>query len=115
MVTLSADLEVQLDQQARAGYRPVVAMLVMARRHAATAMEGLVLCDAHDAKSVQSFQNEVRRYDDLVTWARKIIDDGRDADRTLAEEERAEISNLLLTPEGRAEASALGINDEDIE
>ncbi|MET4187611.1 hypothetical protein ABIB86_000440 [Bradyrhizobium sp. JR1.7] len=106
----SAELQVQLDKSA--GLRPMVTILSKAREQAALAMNSLVYADPADVTLIRGYQNEVRRYDDLVAWCQEIINEGIEADRRIDEAERIEFSNLLLSPEVAEEARALGVNEQ---
>lgn len=110
-IALSADLEIQLDKQA--GLRPMVAILKKARDQAALAMNSLVYADPSNTDLIRGYQNEVRRYDDLVAWCQEIVNEGIEADRRLDEADRIEFSNLLLSPEVAAESAALGVHPRD--
>lgn len=110
LIEASADIELQLEKTA--GLRPMVIVLAKARRKAVEANDMLIGVDPEDAKSIRALQNEIRRYEDLVQFTREIVLEGKAADREMAEDERDEIAVLMSTPEGRAEAEALGIEDE---
>jgi hypothetical protein len=111
-VTISAELEVQLDRNAK--MRPMVAVLSLAKEQAAIAMRGLVFEDPTHADKIREFQNEVRRYDDLVVWLHKLIVDGKEADRRIDELDRQEFDDLLNSPEVADERRALGATVQDI-
>lgn len=72
------DLDLQLSKSTQT--RPIATMLAKARDEAALAMVALVIVDPSKVEEVRKLQNEVRRFDDLVRWTRKIIVDGRDAE-----------------------------------
>jgi hypothetical protein len=109
-IALSADLEIQLDR--KAGLAPMVAILKKARDQAALAMNSLVYADPTDVVLIRGYQNEVRRYDDLVAWCQEIVVEGIEADRRIEESDRIEFSNLLLSPDVAAEARALGVHEQ---
>jgi hypothetical protein len=111
-VQISAELEVQLDQNAK--MRPMIAVLDLAREQAVIAMRGLVYVDPNDAAKVREFQFEIRRYDDLVEWLRKLIVDGKEADRRIDELDRIEFDEILNSPEVADERRALGDTIQDI-
>lgn len=111
-VTLSAELEVQLDKNAR--LQPMIAILALAREQAALAMKGLIFVDPSDATQVRGFQHEVRRYDDLVAWVHQLIVEGKEADRRLDQIERDEFDDILNSPEVADERRALGDTIQDI-
>ena len=110
-IALSADIQIQFDRNA--GLRPMVAILVKARELAALAMNSLVYADASNPELIRGYQNEVRRYDDLVAFCQEIFNEGIEADRRLDEADRLELSNLIMTPEVAAEAAALGVHNRD--
>lgn len=110
-IALSADIQIQLDRNA--GLRPMVAILAKAREQAALAMNSLVYADASNPESIRGYQNEVRRYDDLVAWCQEIFNEGIEADRRIDEADRIEFSNLILSPEVAAEAATLGVHTRD--
>lgn len=110
-IALSADIQIQFDRNA--GLRPMVAILIKARELAALAMNSLVYADASNPELIRGYQNEVRRYDDLVAFCQEIFNEGIEADRRLDEADRLELSNLIMTPEVAAEAAALGVHNRD--
>lgn len=111
-VAFSAELEVQLDKNAR--LQPMAAILALAREQAALAMRGLVFEDPTNIEKVRAFQNEVRRYDDLVAWTHKLIVDGKEADRRLDQMERDELDDIFNNPEVADERRAIGETAQDI-
>lgn len=110
-VDVSIELEVQLDKSG--AFTPMKAILGKAKRTAQAAMIGLVMVDPADVDRVRGFQNEVRRYDDLVTWCAEIIEEGRAAEVYFREQDADEFAEILTTDEGRREANALGIHLRD--
>lgn len=104
-VTVSAVLEVQLEKNPK--LQPMAAILGLAKEQAAIAMRGLVFADPSEVEKVRAFQHEVRRYDDLVEWAKKIVVDGKEADRRLAEIDRQELEQLVTNPDVQAERDQL--------
>lgn len=110
LIEASADLELQLEKGA--GTKPVLILLAKARADAVTAINALVGIDPKDADRIRELQNIVCRYESLVHFTQEIIIEGKAADREIVEEERDEIATLMSTPEGRAEAEALGISNE---
>jgi hypothetical protein len=76
-------------------------------------MIGLVMVDPAKVDEVRAFQNEVRRYDDLVTWCAEIIEEGRAAEIYFKEQDADEFAEILTTDEGRQEAEAFGIHPQD--
>lgn len=82
-------------------------MLGLAKEQAAIAMRGLIFVDPTKVDEVRAFQHEVRRYDDLVEWAKKIVIDGKEADRRLTELDRLEFEQLIINPDVQAERDQL--------
>lgn len=111
-VEISAELEVQLDKNAK--MRPMIAVLDLAREQAVLAMRGLVFEEPANIDKIRAFQFEVRRYDDLVAWLHKIMVDGHEADRRIAELDRIEFDQILNSPEVADERRALGDVTQDI-
>lgn len=102
------DLDLQLSKSTPT--RPIATMLAKARDEAAMAMVALVIVDPSKVEEVRKLQNEVRRFDDLVRWTRKIIVDGRDAESEI--ESRSEsIEDVIdyLRENEPEEAEALGM------
>jgi chromosome condensin MukBEF MukE localization factor len=110
-VSVSIELETQLDKGPM--FTPIKAVLGKAKQQAMTAMIGLVMTDAAEIDKVRAFQNEVRRYDDLVTWLAEIIEEGRAAEVYFREQDADEFAEILTTDEGRQEAEAFGIHPQD--
>lgn len=106
MVKDSAELEVQLDNDAR--LHPVVTMLAMARDQACSAVHQLIFADPAATELVRSLQNEIRRYDDLVQFCKQIFVAGKEADRKLSADERDELADIILSPDVADEIRALG-------
>lgn len=111
-VQISAELEVQLDKNPKT--QPLIAVLSLAKEQAALAMRGLVMVDPNETKQVREFQNEVRRYDDLVLWMRQLIVEGKEADRRIAEMDREEFEDLINSPEVADERRAVGDIVKDV-
>lgn len=105
LVTVSASLEAQLERSPT--LQPIAAILSIARENAAIATSSLVFQDPKDADKIREFQFEIRRYDDLVEWIRTILVNGREADRRLSEQDRAEFDRLAFDPEIQAERDQL--------
>jgi hypothetical protein len=62
---------------------------------------------------VRQLQHEIRRYDDLVTWCREIILDGKEMDDHLAEIDRQEFASTVLDPENADDVRAAGGTTEN--
>jgi hypothetical protein len=110
-VSVSIELEAQLDKGPM--FTPLKAILGKAKQQATAAMVALVMADATLPSLITGLQNEVRRYDDLVTWLAEIIEEGRAAEQYFKEQDADEFAEILTTDEGRLEANALGIHPQD--
>jgi hypothetical protein len=110
-VSVSIELEAQLDKGPT--FTPMKAILGKAKAQAAAAMIGLVQVNPHLADKVQGFQNEIRRYDDLVAWCAEIIEEGRAAEVWFKQQDADEFAEILTTDEGRLEAKAFGLHIQD--
>lgn len=107
-VALSASVEAQLSQ--KRGGQPLVAVLVKARREAVAAMAALVDADPNDAKAVRDLQHEAQRYPKLCGWLAAIVQEGKEADSIISEEEREElIAAVVGDPEAEQLAIQLGL------
>jgi hypothetical protein len=107
LLETALDLIVQLEKGT--GLRPVLFLLVESRKRAAAAMVQLAIVDPTDANSIRTLQNEIVRFDDLVTDCRALVARGRDADRELRDEDRQEAADLVMSEE---DARALGIEPQ---
>lgn len=92
-VVLSAEVEIQLKSRDKTG--PILALLALARQHAAEALADLAHMDLGD-KSAASKQMDVRCFQRIVDWLRDIVQDGFDAELELSDAERYEISDEIL-------------------
>jgi len=77
------------------GARPVVAMLMKARKEAAESVRPLIDCDATDATKIRELQGKLRRYDDLVRWLQEIVTHGMFLKGLIDDEDRQELVELL--------------------
>lgn len=106
----SADIEAQLSVMQ--GTRPVLSILVKARDKAAQALTALAFIDVNRTHEIETLQNEVRRYDDLVRWFAEIVAEGFEADAEITAQDREEMIDLLSqSEEGMKEAEQLGLID----
>jgi hypothetical protein len=115
IVAASADIEAQLSVMD--GTRPILVMLLLAKREAAGALAQLALCE-HDTKieTIRSLQMEVQRFDDLIRWLSAIVEDGMRYDDEITQEERDELADMLIqSPEGEREAMELGLMERRVE
>lgn len=110
-VNVSLRLEAELDKGPQ--FTPLKAVLGKAKRQAQAAMIGLVMVDPDLTSVVRGFQNEVRRYDDLVAWLAEIIEEGGAAEQWFDERDAEEFAEILITDEGREVAGAFGIAPQD--
>jgi len=113
-VALGMDVELQLDRSAQRGFQPVLVMLRDARERAVAAMTQLVICDPTDSLSIRRLQMEIAVFDDMVNSCRAIVARGREVERIVSEEERAEINDLIMNNPQWATAEisgATGVND----
>ena len=110
-VDVSLRLEADLDRGPE--FTPLKAVLGKAKHQAQAAMIGLVMTDAACVEKVRAFQNEVRRYDDLVSWLAEIIEEGRAAEQWFEERDAEEFAEILTTDEGREIAQRNGIAPQD--
>lgn len=113
IVAASADIEAQLS--ILDGCRPVLIVLLHARAQAAEALAELAILPADASiELIRRLQHEMRRYDDIVGWFRKIVSDGFDYSQKITAEDREEMIDLLTrTPEGQREAMELGLIARD--
>jgi hypothetical protein len=115
IITASASLEVELSE--RNGGGPTIEILRVLKARAAESLVALVsvnFCDPKERVKAITLQNEVKRYDEFIGCIRDIISEGRRLDAEMNEEEREELLDVLVqTEEGRAEAVALGLINEN--
>lgn len=111
-IALGMDVELQLERTKKAGFQPVLYMLRSARERAVAAMTKLVLIDAHDAAAIRALQLEVLLFDDMVASCREAVTRGRELDYAVTEEERAELSALIIQDWATADkVGATEVND----
>lgn len=96
-VIMSAEIEVQLTSRDKTG--PLLALLALARQHAAEALADLANMDLGD-RAAANKQMDVRCFQRIVEWLRDIVADGFDAELELSDAERYEINDEIL---GRSE------------
>src|ERR1051326_7485606 len=95
---ISADIEEQLTARERDGMRPLIAVLAKAKAQAAEAIAALLDTAPSDAAAIARWQNEVRRFADLVRFLREIVNDGLDGRYQVADAERDELERLIAPP-----------------
>ena len=93
MRQLHADLVVQLEKGT--AMRPVLWMLVQARKRAARAMVMFVDADPIDTSVISKLQAEVRLYDDMVRSCRELLAAGREAELKIGEDDRMAIDEIV--------------------
>ena|ERR1043166_6351323 len=76
------------------------------RHRRAEAIAALVDAAASDAAAIARWQNEVKRFADLVRFLREIVNDGLDQRYQVADAERAELERLIAPPDDRLDAEA---------
>jgi hypothetical protein len=114
-IQLGLDIEIQLDRLTKPGFQPVLYMLRDARERAISAMTNLALVDPTDQMAIRKLQLEIMLFDDMVAACKRAVDRGREQDRLVTEEERAEINSLIAAHEGMGAAERLGatgVNDQ---
>ncbi len=104
---LAIDLHVQLEKGT--AMRPVLWMLVQARRKAAAAMVQFSLADPANHAAMRTIQQPILVYDAMVEACRELIALGKDAESQIEDDERREIFELVSSPE---DARALGIEPQ---
>lgn len=92
-VILSAEVEIQLTSRDKTG--PLLALLALARQHAAEALADLANMDLGD-RSAANKQMDVRCFQRIVEWLREIVADGFEAELELSDAERYEINDEIL-------------------
>ncbi len=111
VIKASADLEVQLAM--KEGSAPALEILRRLRDRAAENLPKLAflnLDNPNDFIAAKVIQNEVKRYDEWITWMGEIVAEGKAYDHEFQESEREEILDMLAeSPEGMQEAVALGL------
>jgi hypothetical protein len=108
----AADIEAQLSIES--GQRPIVVMLAMAKRDAASAIAALTTVDPESAKEIRGLQNQVARFTDICRWLQDVISAGREAEQQITADDREEMIEVLgQTPEGQLELINLGLLEGD--
>lgn len=92
-VILSAEVEIQLTSRDKTG--PLLALLALARQHAAEALADLANMDLGD-RAAANKQMDVRCFQRIVEWLREIVADGFEAELELSDAERYEINDEIL-------------------
>lgn len=112
-IQLGMDVELQLEKTKKAGFQPVLFMLRNARVRAIDAMTKLALADPTDAVTIRALQAQIVVFDDMVDSCREAVASGREHERAVTEEERAEIHELIMGDWANAEIlGTTGMNDK---
>jgi hypothetical protein len=91
---LAADLMVQLEKGT--ALRPVLWMLVQARRRAAGAIEMMIDVDAEDVEAVRKIKREILVYTDMVRSCRELLARGKEADLRISEDDRIAVDEIVM-------------------
>lgn len=117
IISLSAELEASLT--VRTGGNIAIELLRRLRLSAADAVAKLCVINLNTPEGIvaaRTLQNDVQNYDEWVTWMRDLLQEGKQLDAEMKEDERADLVAILLqSDEGRREAIGLGLIDEDSE
>ena len=92
-IAISAEIEVQLSKTS--GGDPIIAMLVKARKEAASALAALADVDPVKTGEILKLQTEICRFRDLVRWLTALVQEGFEADRVISEEAREELIDAI--------------------
>jgi len=94
---LAADLMVQLENGT--ALRPVLWMLVQARKRAAKAVAMFIdldIGDTVDVPTLRKLQAEICIYDDMVRSCRELLAIGREAELRVGEDDRLAIDEIVM-------------------
>jgi len=94
---LAADLMVQLEKGT--ALRPVLWMLVQARKRAAKAVAMFIdldIGDTVDVPTLRKLQAEICIYDDMVRSCRELLAIGREAELRVGEDDRLAIDEIVM-------------------
>jgi hypothetical protein len=95
LITLSADLQVQLEKGT--AYRPVLWMLSASRKRAMNAVTMMVNVNPSDSDAVRQIQNEIKLYLDQIEACKTLLERGKLADQKISEESRDELSQIVMS------------------
>lgn len=90
---LSIEIEAQITG---AKSEPLLIVLRKAKETAALALAALACADPEDAKEIRRLQNEVARFDDLVSFLRATLVRGKEAEAELSEQASANAPDYVL-------------------
>lgn len=111
IIKLSAELEVDL--ATRRGGNIAIEIVNRLRHRAAESMVALATCTLK-VEDIVTHQNEVKRYDEWFCCLRDIIQEGKQHDQQLTEQDREETLELLSqSQEGIAQAIELGLIEDE--
>lgn len=96
-LTLSAHVEVELTSKLKS--EPLLVVINHAKEQAATALVALATVDPENPAEIRRLQNEVRRFDDLVSWLRELLIAGPEAERQLSDMQMQEARGLVIDEE----------------
>lgn len=110
IISVSAALEVELQG---IGATPTIEILNRLKKRAAESLAALAIADLFSESGIiaaRVLQNEVKRYDEWVTWMSEIASEGIAADNDMKHEDREELLDYLSqSREGQEEAVQLGL------
>jgi hypothetical protein len=104
---LSRDIEEQMTARASDGFRPLVAVLHLARAEAGRAVAALCDTDPADTREIRNLQNQVHRFRDLVRFLGRIATAGIEAELQLGDDDREDLERLIAPPRDPADAERL--------
>ena len=109
IIKLSAELE--SDLVAKGGRNSMVLEIWRRlRERGAESLAALPFVDPDEVAKIRTLQHEVKRYDEFCGCLRDIVREGIQLDRSISDEERQELTDMLTeTEEGRREAVELGL------
>lgn len=96
---LAIDLQVQLEKGT--AMRPVLYLLLEARKKAVAATIQLSIVDPSDAQAIRICQMAIGMYDDMVTSCRDLLKGGKEARFRIHERDRAEMEDIIVDPQER--------------
>lgn len=110
VIKASRQLELELANVKGSG--PTLEILKRLKDRAAESLAALAFVDPNDAEEIRTLQNEVKRYDEWITWMQEIVSEGITTEKQMDAAEREELLDMMLaTPEGQREAQELGLID----
>lgn len=94
LVNLSHDTDLEFIKQ-RTKKGPLFVFMVVCRREAIQALQGLVHVDPASPELVRKLQNEVQRFLDLVEFVKKVSSQGFESALQLRTEEENELREVM--------------------